>query len=109
MSDNKCGPCSGSGKRHSIFDFCNCNQKCEDLGVCGACDGSGAMSDNKTEKRWTVEVTEDGDVLYRGQVLWGGYSNDYTLVDSQTGEATEHWGLLPEMLAFIDEQEDGKR
>lgn len=37
----KCGPCAGTGKRHSIFDFCDCDVVCEDLGKCAACGGSG--------------------------------------------------------------------
>lgn len=37
----KCGPCSGSGKRHSIFDTCSCEPECEGLGKCCACEGSG--------------------------------------------------------------------
>jgi hypothetical protein len=39
----ECTPCSGSGKRHSIFDFCNCEPECEGLGVCAACNGSGRV------------------------------------------------------------------
>lgn len=35
----ECGPCSGSGKRHSIFDDCNCEPLCEELGICGCCEG----------------------------------------------------------------------
>jgi hypothetical protein len=41
----RCGPCAGSGKRHSIFDFCGCDPECEGLGVCGACAGTGAARD----------------------------------------------------------------
>lgn len=37
----KCGPCSGSGKAHSIFDDCACEPECDGLGVCGACGGKG--------------------------------------------------------------------
>jgi len=37
-----CGPCEGSGKRHSMFDFCNCEPPCADeWGVCAACEGTG--------------------------------------------------------------------
>lgn len=37
----KCGPCAGSGKRHSAFDTCSCEPECEGYGVCGGCDGTG--------------------------------------------------------------------
>jgi hypothetical protein len=37
----ECQPCAGSGKRHSVFDFCGCKPACDGLGVCGNCAGTG--------------------------------------------------------------------
>jgi hypothetical protein len=41
--DEKCEPCAGTGKRHSMFDFCFCEPRCDGdgYGECGACEGSG--------------------------------------------------------------------
>jgi hypothetical protein len=33
--------CSGTGRRHSIFDDCLCEPACEGFGVCLGCEGSG--------------------------------------------------------------------
>jgi len=41
---NACGPCQGSGWRHSIFDPCGCEPECTSnggQGDCGGCGGTG--------------------------------------------------------------------
>lgn len=72
------------------------------------------MSGNKTEKRWTVEVVETDDpsdrskLLYRGHELYNEGEGQWLCFRVGTNRLRVS-GMLGPCLAFIDEQEDGKR
>lgn len=75
------------------------------------------MSDNKTEKRWMVEVDAEVEgVHYRGYTIrtptcaCDGWAPTWAVPVFVGQRVSYHrFGYLSDALTFIDEQEDGKR